>query len=414
MLGYFRNLTERETINSLFIYNFIKNSDTYLYKDIIFPQRITSYSFFSDLFNYYGDSYLNEYNSIVEEYHKKLLLSKKGSLESINIISILLRYCKYDIVIEYYKEFNITEISYIEFRLLYVARLEYSIYNNMNLSLDDIVKFIQTKYKNMSEFDFLNLISLSTVFKYRYKSSINDQNLKKLNLYMVEAKKLLYIHYMNKDLDSVLKIEDPIFISVMLRGICMNYGLYNNEEVGSILNLASNVAMMKFKSNYMYDLVHRENIVTLNQTMSKFYVNIENYELALKSIHMMIKTDPNDNTGYIEEGMFYMRLNKHLDAINSFEKSIEYGKTSLGISYYFLALCQYEKGIDPEYSLLCSIKYDDSAISSYMALLDLYHSKNNIQEYNRIATSIFNQESVYSKLENKEKVIIDNIISSMK
>lgn len=396
--GYCGVYKKQLSLNSGF-YSELFSNQVLLKTSIIFPQRIINSDFMHELSGGETDD-----AKIKLRNHLNLISQKvkngdhTNEQEIVNWYNIALRHAQWNVItdalpIKLHNTDLALELEYIKV----VAQSQSSLLLNKDIdpvAWTKLFLFLENNNQPAS----LTVILISTAlivmacrFGCKIKNEILVKAQKKILTTMQNVKKISYAEF--------------IRFSFAYRGMAMLPFLDKNTIFEYLENAKLFATEAIMASSAIQKIVAKENLFTCSQTLSKWNMQNSNVSEALKSLEMMIELDPFDAVGYAETAFLYLKLHDYKNAEHYFEKAAMLGPPSIGMHLFYrgLSMEKLDRFTDAENCFNNAIKADETGISPYLGMLDLYTKMNNIEKRKTTATKILNEEILFSQLDENEK-----------
>lgn len=180
---------------------------------------------------------------------------------------------------------------------------------------------------------------------------------------------------------------------------------YGTSRQNLHLKKAENYARKLEPINEYENLIAKENLYTLLQTLSKWNFFLGNDIVAEKSLIEMCELDPLDSRAFSEYGLYLYKKKRFVKAEQYFSKAIELGPPSIGMNLYFLIKTKEALGVskfDLISLLLQVIEIDPCTISPWIDIIEFYIEQGEKELCRNFVCKMFNNPQLKDQLNEQE------------
>jgi hypothetical protein len=387
-----------------------------------FPQRIPKTTFFEELFAIQlpdNKKQILELINHVSQQITEILDNTDHKLhndryvqcrELINYLNVLLRHGQsYDFEILSQKLYPyITADERCEFELL---RITANINNDLSCNAPvDITELQQ----------LTNIVLNASEYTDRMKILIGNRLVVSAYRYSQDWQPRLYAQQIYPYLLSLIDKQPKSFLndlyaSVMYRGLAMITELEESQQEDFLLK-AETIARNIKPTNPLENIVAKENLYTLLQTLAKWSEQQGNMLKTKDHLQEMLALDLYDSTGYSQYGFFLFDQQKFQEASIYFKLAYFLGSPAVAMNlYYYAQSLSCLPNIDQQE--IIKILYevttiDPDAISPLLDLFEYEKTANNQNNMQAIANKILSNNNLSEQLTTEEYEAINTILES--
>lgn len=360
----------------------------------LFPQRIPKTGFFSELTFLEKDGFTVKFNDTIQTIIKKIENDRSATRYQLNHLNILTRFgvCKLPAV----SLNNIDNNLLLDLKLIQTSAVSNAaLSNDLEININDIFEIAKQAFNLKGVSDRIKILAGNRLIVSAYRFS-KDKNCR--NYAREIAPAIMKILDTSED-----SLQGQLYKSVAYRGIAMINELGDTQD--DLLNQAEEIARNIKGASPLEEVLVKENLYTLLQTLSKWRARAGNDQIAEENLLEMLRIDPYDSTAYSEIGLFLSEKNRYEEAAPYFKQAAILGPPSVGMNLYFYAKCVEKTGNDVNLAELLEqvILADPDSISARLDLFDWYEKNRQIKASREIAQAILNTGTLLEQLENNER-----------
>jgi tetratricopeptide (TPR) repeat protein len=379
---------------------------------ISFPQRVPKVGFFEELCKLEDAKFKPVFETYIKEKKSKLVnLSNSVSNEynqrkMLNLNYLLLRHGECQYLAENNFSKNFSHDNFLEYQLLKeIVNIEVCLSFNKPIilaGLEELVRQLlnQTGVANLLRIKIVNRLIVCAC---RYSNQLSPE-VKILEL--AEAVQAIIEKL------SFTELAEKVTVSMAYRGMAMVKELgFDRQE--AFLQKAELLARQAAPKTSLEEIVVKDNLYTLLQTLSKWNAAKKAYKDAENNLLEMVKIDLHDSTAFSELGIFLFKNGRYDEAAQIFDRAIKLGPPGVGMNMYYYAKCLEKIGKTLEFiEVLEKItSVDQGAVSPWLDIMNYKLQCNDSISAKKIAEHIFNTSELNKQLIPDEIIQIKNLIN---
>lgn len=413
--GYAGIPQDKQTLNARF-YARLELHDKNQQLDQIFqlPQRIPRIGIFEELLYLETLDYKQAFQmrlQLIREQMKNSIdstlarKSKTAVRRFINISNLALRYGDTQLVLDHASLIPTDHARTLEVEILKEdALISMQLSSGKPISTNNLL-LLAEKYASscaISDREKIILLNRLIVASYRHEK---ERDKKVFHAHAVTLLRLLEKH---ENGDFINKLH----CSIGYRGIAM-VSEFNEDQQFQMLKRAEEIALALQGANDNENTLALENLYTCLQSVTKWHLRNKDHGNAETYFKKMIAIDPFDSTGYSELGLHYVQLENYSLAANYLQTAMKLGPPGTAMNAYYYAKCLELTGEIKEsiHYLIETTTLDESALSPWIDLFEIYKNNNEITEAKKCAMHILSTEILRTQLENDETHSLQSYIN---